>query len=142
MYGDEHVSFTCSKIGSLVDVNNCKDADGLRCFYYLVQVLNNIICNCSHSKKHMEYRLFFFWASWKALPKFILQLINVVRIMCCFQKLNVLFNFRLCINTHIKLYLHFLYADNKFTNLINRISSAWCFHWSTSTSKSSQSKKF
>merc|ERR1712042_429382 len=36
VYGDEHVSFTCSKIGSLVDVNNCKDADGLRCFYYLV----------------------------------------------------------------------------------------------------------
>ena len=36
--GDEHISFTTSKIGSLVDVQECKDPDGLRCFYYLVQV--------------------------------------------------------------------------------------------------------
>ena len=36
--GDEHISFTTSKIGSLVDVNQSRDPDGLRCFYYLVQV--------------------------------------------------------------------------------------------------------
>ena len=36
--GDNHISFTTSKIGSLVDVQECKDSDGLRCFYYLVQV--------------------------------------------------------------------------------------------------------
>ena len=35
--GDEHISFTTSKIGSLVDVNSSRDPDGLRCFYYLVQ---------------------------------------------------------------------------------------------------------
>lgn len=35
--GDDHISFTTSKIGSLVDINNSKDPDGLRCFYYLVQ---------------------------------------------------------------------------------------------------------
>ncbi|CAF4928086.1 unnamed protein product [Rotaria sp. Silwood1] len=33
--GDEHISFTTSKIGSLIDINNSRDPDGLRCFYYL-----------------------------------------------------------------------------------------------------------
>ena len=37
--GDEHISFTTSKIGSLVDVNQSSNPDGLRCFYYLVQDL-------------------------------------------------------------------------------------------------------
>eukprot|EP00051_Salpingoeca_urceolata_P007073 m.93911 g.93911 ORF g.93911 m.93911 type:complete len:151 (-) comp15107_c1_seq1:27-479(-) len=37
--GDEHISFTTSKIGSLVDVNDSKDPEGLRAFYYLVQDL-------------------------------------------------------------------------------------------------------
>ena len=37
--GDEHISFTTSKIGSLVDVNQSKDPEGLRTFYYLVQDL-------------------------------------------------------------------------------------------------------
>ncbi|UJR31660.1 hypothetical protein I4U23_019141 [Adineta vaga] len=37
--GDEHISFTTSKIGSLIDINNSRDPDGLRCFYYLVQDL-------------------------------------------------------------------------------------------------------
>merc|ERR1712227_443956 len=41
--GDEHISFTTSKIGSLVDVNNSKDPDGLRCFYYLVQDLKCLV---------------------------------------------------------------------------------------------------
>jgi len=41
--GEEHVSFTSSKIGSLVDVNDCKDAEGLRCFYYLVQDLKCLV---------------------------------------------------------------------------------------------------
>ena len=35
--GDEHVSFNCAKIGSLLDVQACKDPEGLRVFYYLVQ---------------------------------------------------------------------------------------------------------
>ncbi|TKR63120.1 hypothetical protein L596_026992 [Steinernema carpocapsae] len=39
LVNDEHISFTTSKIGSLVEVNNCKDPEGLRTFYYLVQDL-------------------------------------------------------------------------------------------------------
>ena len=41
--GDEHISFTTSKIGSLIDVNNCKDSEGLKCFYYLVQDLKCLV---------------------------------------------------------------------------------------------------
>lgn len=37
--GNEHISFTTSKIGSIVDVQNSKDPNGLRVFYYLVQDL-------------------------------------------------------------------------------------------------------
>ncbi|MCL7034506.1 hypothetical protein MKW94_020324 [Papaver nudicaule] len=37
--GNEHISFTTSKIGSLVDVQSSKDPEGLRIFYYLVQKL-------------------------------------------------------------------------------------------------------
>ena len=36
--GNEHNSFTTSKIGSLVDVEGSRDPEGLRIFYYLVQV--------------------------------------------------------------------------------------------------------
>jgi protein mago nashi len=36
---NEHISFTTSKIGSLLDVQESKDEEGLRCFYYLVQDL-------------------------------------------------------------------------------------------------------
>ncbi|CAL9076369.1 unnamed protein product, partial [Musa textilis] len=35
---NEHISFTTSKIGSLVDVQGSQDPEGLRVFYYLVQV--------------------------------------------------------------------------------------------------------
>jgi len=38
VFGNEHISFTTSKIGSLVDVQSSKDPEGLRIFYYLVQV--------------------------------------------------------------------------------------------------------
>jgi protein mago nashi len=41
--GDEHISFTTSKTGSLVDVNQSKDPEGLRCFYYLVQDLKCMV---------------------------------------------------------------------------------------------------
>lgn len=37
--GNEHISFTTAKIGSLLDVQNSKDPEGLRIFYYLVQVI-------------------------------------------------------------------------------------------------------
>ncbi|TQD70339.1 hypothetical protein C1H46_044127 [Malus baccata] len=54
--GNEHISFTTSKIGSLVDVQSSNDPEGLRIFYYLVQrgafsaevqnllVLNKYLC--------------------------------------------------------------------------------------------------
>ena len=41
--GNEHISFTTSKIGSLMDVQTSKDPEGLRIFYYLVQVCNQSI---------------------------------------------------------------------------------------------------
>lgn len=41
--GGDHVSFTTSKIGSLVDVNGSKDPEGLRCFYYLIQDLRCLV---------------------------------------------------------------------------------------------------
>jgi protein mago nashi len=37
--GDEHASFQTSKIGSLLDVQNSKDPEGLKQFYYFVQDL-------------------------------------------------------------------------------------------------------
>lgn len=40
--GNEHISFTTSKIGSLVDVQTSKDPEGLRIFYYLVQVIPSL----------------------------------------------------------------------------------------------------
>lgn len=40
---DEHISFTTSKTGSLVDVNQSKDPEGLRGFYYLVQDLKCLV---------------------------------------------------------------------------------------------------
>lgn len=41
--GDEHISFTTSKTGSLVDVNQSRDPEGLRCLYYLVQDLKCLV---------------------------------------------------------------------------------------------------
>lgn len=41
--GQQHISFTTSKIGSLLDVNQSKDPEGLRCFYYLVQDLKCLV---------------------------------------------------------------------------------------------------
>mmetsp|Transcript_38670 Transcript_38670/g.74155 ORF Transcript_38670/g.74155 Transcript_38670/m.74155 type:complete len:147 (+) Transcript_38670:201-641(+) len=37
--GNEHISFSTAKIGSLLDVQSSKDPEGLRTFYYLVQDL-------------------------------------------------------------------------------------------------------
>lgn len=43
LIGDEHISFTTSKIGSLLDVDQSKDPEGLRLFYYLVQDLKCLV---------------------------------------------------------------------------------------------------
>ena len=44
--GNEHISFTTNKIGSLADVQSSSDAEGLRGFYYLVQDLKCFIFSC------------------------------------------------------------------------------------------------
>ncbi|KAI8621284.1 Mago nashi protein [Chytriomyces sp. MP71] len=41
--GNEHISFTTSKIGSLIDVNDSKDPEGLKVFYYLIQDLKCLV---------------------------------------------------------------------------------------------------
>jgi hypothetical protein len=51
--GNEHISFTTSKIGSLVDVQSSNDPEGLRIFYYLVQV-----CQLVHSVYALQFFLF------------------------------------------------------------------------------------
>ncbi|CAI6249961.1 unnamed protein product [Periconia digitata] len=41
--GNEHISFETAKIGSLQDVQDSSDPDGLRVFYYLVQDLKALV---------------------------------------------------------------------------------------------------
>ena len=41
--GNEHISFETAKIGSLVDVQESQDPEGLRVFYYLVQDLKALV---------------------------------------------------------------------------------------------------
>jgi protein mago nashi len=40
---NEHISFTTAKIGSLNDIQNSKDPDGLRGFYFLIQDLKCLV---------------------------------------------------------------------------------------------------
>ncbi|KZW03166.1 Mago nashi protein [Exidia glandulosa HHB12029] len=41
--GNSHISFETAKIGSLSEINDAEDAEGLRVFYYLVQDLKCFI---------------------------------------------------------------------------------------------------
>ena len=41
--GDEHISFETAKLGSLADVMQSEDPEGLRVFYYLVQDLKFLV---------------------------------------------------------------------------------------------------
>ncbi|KAI8348462.1 Mago nashi protein [Choanephora cucurbitarum] len=41
--GNEHISFETSKLSSLVEVQDSKDPEGLRAFYYLVQDLKAFV---------------------------------------------------------------------------------------------------
>jgi protein mago nashi len=41
--GDQHISFTTTKLGSLIDIKSSRDEEGLRCFYYLVQDLKCLV---------------------------------------------------------------------------------------------------
>ncbi|KAK6858368.1 hypothetical protein PG990_014014 [Apiospora arundinis] len=42
-FGGEHISFETAKIGSLIDVTESADPEGLRVFYYLVQDLKALV---------------------------------------------------------------------------------------------------
>ena len=42
--GNEHVSLTCTKLGSVLQVQQSKDPEGLRVFYYLVRPR---CCSCT-----------------------------------------------------------------------------------------------
>lgn len=46
---DQHISFCTTKLGSLMQVQQSKDPDGLRVFYYLVQVSCSVsfVCTCT-----------------------------------------------------------------------------------------------
>jgi len=56
--GNEHISFTTSKIGSLVDVQSSADPEGLRIFYYLVQVsfLSLFLKPLSHCYPALQFK--------------------------------------------------------------------------------------
>lgn len=41
--GREHISFTCSKIGTMAEIQATNDPEGLRAFYYLVQDLKCLV---------------------------------------------------------------------------------------------------
>ena len=41
--GDQHISFATTKIGSLLDVQDSADPEGLRIFYYLIQDLKCLV---------------------------------------------------------------------------------------------------
>jgi len=41
--GDSHVSFTCTKLGSVLEVQQSKDPEGLKIFYYLIQNLKCLV---------------------------------------------------------------------------------------------------
>ena len=41
--GAEHVAFTCAKIGSMLDISDSDDPEGLKSLYYLVQDLRCLV---------------------------------------------------------------------------------------------------
>lgn len=43
VFGDQHISFTTTKLGSLLDCKSSRDEEGLRIFYYLVQDLKCLV---------------------------------------------------------------------------------------------------
>ncbi|KAL8693252.1 MAG: hypothetical protein Q9218_001886 [Villophora microphyllina] len=57
--GNEHISFETAKIGSLVDVTESADPEGLRVFYYLVQDLKALVFSLIslHFKLFTQYQM-------------------------------------------------------------------------------------
>ncbi|KAJ5620047.1 Mago nashi domain protein [Penicillium lagena] len=58
--GNEHISFETAKIGSLVDVTESADPEGLRVFYYLVQDLKALIFSLISLHFKVCFRVFCF----------------------------------------------------------------------------------
>ena len=50
--GEAHISFTTTKLGSLMQVQQSKDPDGLRIFYYLVQVCERSRTPCAQKASY------------------------------------------------------------------------------------------
>ncbi|KAK4798021.1 hypothetical protein SAY86_030347 [Trapa natans] len=73
--GNEHISFTTSKIGSLVDVQSSKDPEGLRIFYYLVQMVETSMesHNVEDSRETSYSSCFLYKLSWKMHNKSLSQ---------------------------------------------------------------------
>ena len=68
--GNEHISFTTSKIGSLIDVQSSKDPEGLRIFYYLVQVSHRLQpVPPHHTCQQIDEKLFYFRLGFYVLVK-------------------------------------------------------------------------
>lgn len=65
LMGDTHISFTTTKLGSLMQVQQSKDPDGLRIFYYLVQVTAHFIM---HGDRPVSMPLSLLSRCWSALP--------------------------------------------------------------------------
>lgn len=71
--GDEHISFATTKLGSLLQVQQSNDPDGLRVFYYLVQVWMLLIGG------HLLL--------WECAPRFSIvscMVSVVVIVVCCY----------------------------------------------------------
>ena len=43
VHGNDHISFTTAKIGSLNEVKESSDPEGLRAFFYLIQDLKALV---------------------------------------------------------------------------------------------------
>lgn len=48
----QHISFTCTKLGSVLQVQQSKDPEGLKVFYYLVQVRAGMLGAAGPRKVH------------------------------------------------------------------------------------------
>eukprot|EP00455_Lapot_gusevi_P026732 TRINITY_DN2819_c0_g1_i2.p1 TRINITY_DN2819_c0_g1~~TRINITY_DN2819_c0_g1_i2.p1 ORF type:complete len:153 (-),score=42.15 TRINITY_DN2819_c0_g1_i2:181-639(-) len=51
--GNEHISFVTSKIGSLLEIEDSKDPEGLKIFYFLVQDLKCFV----HSLLNVHFKI-------------------------------------------------------------------------------------
>ena len=68
--GNEHVSLTCTKLGSVLQVQQSKDPEGLRIFYYLVQVglhTAAALCTLGELREGVPSEVF----TWKCVQPFL-----------------------------------------------------------------------